>query len=703
MRQGPATIRTFVGTGLLALQLLWAVSSYAAAFPEIGENVTGQVELLGKQVPLPSGEWRVASAGYGHVADEAPGPYGAIGAVLLLQVTEQPDRAFLLIQTNALPVREGWGRPSECSAPDVLFQDVAESRNLHDACSFIIATRPSRLARAALPALGPASPVLDMLPPWALVLGFRASDRRDVLDIRYGIVPRTLRPDGWFLPSDTLDPAHRAVLERLGAWTLNAREVALAALREPAEQVPSLPPLPFGDAANVAIPPQQITALRLALYKLGTYRIASTVTSLTIGTILTGSLYGGAVLAFWQALTHSAVFFANEMLWEWPHSVPTMPFIATPPNVPAGALPAAAAITPRTLLAANGAILPLPADPHNPTPLAPDPSHMRDVFAIDGKFVPLPEGNWTLLAQDSDDRATGTVLARLSGGSVLGLVVIHSNPKPMTAIFGTSSECGRSDIAFAVTRYDTPEDGYCTYAKRIAVDIKAGDTSLWGKAAARLTASGMALPPAFMMVGARARTRENFLDVRYYFLPDPALTHRDPQDTGLTPDPIAAMQAWADLAQEPIELGVRGRLPATNIALPWPWQANVVKDALVWQARGPLEDLAAIGVLDDSALLHQLALADHALVDRERQRWSVWERSAYKVATYRAASFVDTTAVTALVTGSVGLGVGNASFTAVFKPMVAYANEILWAQAGIGKAPASLLPANFPDIGHDLP
>ncbi len=692
-------MRTLIGTCLLSLFTLCNPLAQAATLPAVGSIASEKLELLGKQVPLPPGEWRVASTGFGHVAQQAPGPYGAIGAVLLLQAGDAPDPGFLLIQTNVLPVREGWGHPDECTAPDALFQDTAEPRNLHNACSFIVATRPGRLARAALPALLDDKSVEAMLPPWALVLGFRASDRRDVLDVRYGILPKSPRPDGWFLPHDRLDAAHRAVLERLGVWTRHAREVAFAALRDPPEQVLALPPPPFGIAAAGDPPREEISALRLGLYKLGTYRIASTLTSLTIGTIITGSIYSGATLAFWQGLTHSAVFLANELIWEWPHNLPNMRFVGTPPAAPVTALPPAAAIAPGTMLAANGAAVPLStAAPAN------DPAgRIRASFTLDGKRVPLPDGAWTPLARETDERATSVVLGRVESGTLLGLVIARTNPHRMDAIFGTSSQCGRSDIAFAVTRYDTPEDGYCVYAKQVAPDLRAEPGSLWGKAVAALASTGVRMPTALVEVGVRARTRENFLDVRYYFLPDPALAHPDAQDTGLTPDPTAALQAWADLAQEPIELGIRGRRATRLEPLPWPWQANTVKDALVWQARGPLEDLAANGVLDDTALLHQLALADRALVERERQRWSVWERSAYKVATYRVASFVDTVAVVTLVTGSPATGLGYAGFTAVFKPLVAYANELLWAQAGVGKAPTSLLPANFSDIGRDLP
>jgi uncharacterized membrane protein len=701
-------VRSLIRAEVLLLQLLcltiWPLTGHAVTLPEVGRDVSGSLDLLGKHIPLPAGEWRVASAGFGRVTDDVPGPYGAIGAVLLVRPPDQPAQEFLLVQTNVLPVREGWGQPSECTMPDALFQNTTEPRNLHFVCSFVIATRPNRLIRSDLPALPDAKTVERLLPSWALVVGYRVSDRRDVLDVRYGVMPRAPRPGGWFVAKDAMDGAHRAVIARLGEWTLQARQTALAALRDPARQVPPLPQLPFDGQAAIKPPAEEISALRLALYKLATYRLPATTVSLTLGTILTGSLYTGAVLSFWQGLSHSTVYFSNELAWEWPRPTPEMPFLATQPTPLPGALPPAAEIPNRTQLAASGKLPPLPT---TPMVFAETPAFVgakaRAVFIVDGKHVPLPDGGWIVLARDADTRATGTVLGLLDGKVLRGLIVIHTNPNKMTGIFGASSECARSDSYFAAVRYDTPEDGYCTYGKQIAPDAHADGDSLWGKALAQLSADGVAPPPAFMMVGARARTRENFLDIRYYFLPDPVLMHRDHDDTGLTPDPLAALQTWADLAQEPIELGVRGRSPvAGHDLLPWPWQVNAVNDALVWQARAPLEELASVGVLDETALLHQLALADNALRERERQRWSLWDRSAFKVATYRIASYVDSVTVTFLVTGSIEQSVGYASINAFIYPVIAYVNEISWAHSGIGKAPASLLSANFPDIGRDL-
>ena len=75
--------------------------------------------------------------------------------------------------------------------------------------------------------------------------------------------------------------------------------------------------------------------------------------------------------------------------------------------------------------------------------------------------------------------------------------------------------------------------------------------------------------------------------------------------------------------------------------------------------------------------------------------------SFLKVATYRVAAYLDTFAVQTFFTASPGQGVAVASVHAVAKPVIAYANEIFWAQSGHGKAPAALLSANFPEISSD--
>ena len=664
---------------VLACLPLFAGHAQAALLPSIGQIVSDRVELLGKQVPLPPGAWAVASVGFGRANGEPPAAYGAIGGVLLVRPHDSHE--FLLIHTNALPVRDGWGQPHECQDGDVLMRSVAEPRDRHTGCSFVVAAHVARLSGPDLPALAGVKDIASLLPSWALVAGLRVSDRSDLLDIRYGVEPHEPNAAGWFVAAGALDGRHREVVARLDAWAQRARVSAMAALRDPAGQVPPMPAIAWDGPAKP--PEEEISALRLGLYKLATYRLPASALTLAIAWPLTGSFALGMQTVFWQGITHSAVYLGNELAWEWPSAVPVVSLTGGRAAKPAG--------DGRVTLAAIGSDLPLPAV------RMPQPG-----FALDGKQVPLPAGDWEELSREQTDASTGIVLARIEDGHLLGLVIIHSNPQKLGAIFGGSPECSRRDVAFAVIRYDTPDDGYCAYGKLVLVGEGGENNSLWTRARERLAADHVAVPPALLMTGARARTRENFIDARYYFAP-PAGAGEGREDAWLSLDPTAALQAWADLAQPSLELGVRGRLPSLETGLPWPFPAEAVQVALEQQTRAPLETLAAAGALDQPALAEQLREAEGAAADREHQRWSLWTRSAYKVATYRAASWVDSFGVSWFITQSVNQGVAFASLNAVLRPMLAYANEIGWAHAAIGKAPASLLPAGFPEIGRDQP
>jgi uncharacterized membrane protein len=652
-----------------------ALAATPGPLPPIGQVVATRLPLFGKQFPLPPGEWRVASTSFAAVAGADPGPYGTIGGVLLTREADKAEPQFILLRTNAAPVRGGWGPAPECASDKALFLSAAESRDLHAGCSFVFAARDGGLVAM----VGDPS-AADRLPPWALVAGFRTSDRNDVIDIRYGVVPRGPAASAWFGAPDSLGPRHRAALGQLAAWLQRARQIAHTAMRSPPDQVPPVPDLTLDGAS--ASEGEDITALHLGLLKTATYRSAGSLFSWGVASALAGDLYVGAMVAGWQVVTHSAIYFANEMAWELPRAVPAMKFVDWRSSVTAT------------------------ADTTTPLPL---PLANANGFTLHGKQVPLPSGSWTVLAEGPDAGVAGAVLARLEGTALLGLAVAHVNPEITKAIFGTAGDCGRSDIWFSVIRYDTPVDGYCSYAKAVASEDAAGDDSLWAVARARLAHSGISLPPVFLVVGARARTRESFVDVRYYFPPDDAMqlsgvagAIKVAASPGLQEEAVA-LQAWADLLQQKLEFGLRGRLPSAEAELPWPERRSEVQAALLRQAHAPLEAMRDAGAIDDAELQRQLDVADAALAARERQRWSLWVRSAYKIATYRALSFVDAVAVSWVVTASPEQSFAYAGINAVVQPVMAYVNEIGWAGSGVGRPSAALRVVDFAEIGADQP
>ena len=692
-------MRRRIAPAVLLLCIILAPYLAVAQQPSEGDPVSGWLELLGKRIPLPPGEWRIASSGFGRVEGYDPGPYGAIAGVLLLRATETPEHEFLLIHTNALPVRSGWGEPPGCGAAVALFADTAETRNQQNVCTFVMPVRTNRLMRLRLPALADAR-AERLLPSWALVAAFRVSDRSDVIEMWYGAAPRIPDPAGWFRAGTGIDGAYRGMVDRFGEWSERARRVALKSLRDPAPQVSSMPPLPLAGAVMEGPRPEpSISTLQLALYKLATIQGFESALTFVLATAVSADPYIGVLQTFWQSWTHAAVYVGSEVAWEHPRANPILRFVAVPPADGATGPLADAAPHP-TMLAMQGGLLPL-------APVAGSDQPRGNVvsrgapFIIDDKQVPMPAGSWRVLTRASDGDATGAVLAHIEDRSLVGLVVTHTNPVRLDAIFGTSTDCTRSDVVFSVIRYDTPEDGYCSYGKKLVLDQTGTDNALWQAALERLRLDGIMLPPNVWMVGARARTRENFIDARYYFAADPMTPRAGHEVAWLGPDAVKSLETWADLIQSPLELGVRGRLPASGAEIPWPWQTSAVTIATIGQTRGQIEALAALGALDEATAAQQLALADAAMAERERQTWSLWARSAYKTVAFRVVSNVDTLGVSWFVTGSPVQSVAYTVLNQLFRPLILYVNEIGWARANVGKAPASLSSVAFAEIGQE--
>ena len=258
-------------TVLCALVLSFA-PAWASELPAMGERITGVLPLMGKSIPVPDGAWVVAGTGYGSMIDGAstdlgPDRYGVTASVLLVRPDRQADRSFLLVNTNTLPVRNGWGTSSSCAGN--LFSQVSEPRDLHEICSFVSFARSPRRVAAAFPTLPP--DIAATLPHWALVAGLRVSDRRDMIDMRLGITPLDPTPSGWDAPE--LDRAHTEALGRLTEWTQTTRRATLLAMRGSVKTpVPIRMPVLAAPVRQDKRTDDESTALVRSLYRLASYR-----------------------------------------------------------------------------------------------------------------------------------------------------------------------------------------------------------------------------------------------------------------------------------------------------------------------------------------------------------------------------------------------------------------------------------------------
>ena len=281
--------------------------------PPPGTAAEGAIELLGRWIALPPGPWVVAASGLGQARGAAPSGHGGILGLLLLRPPGSPADGFVAIHANLLPARPGgWGPAADCTAPDALHRAAAEPRDGHLGCSWLRAQAVTDPGLARMPAFAAAGAAAAGLPP-LLVAGFRIADRADLLDLRFGILP----------PGPSADAA---AITRLAGWIELARAQAEARLLSEAAPVLPLPP-PLEAAPPVVA---ELPAWRLGLYKLASYRVASTTLNVLLAAALSGSIATGVVVAFWQSLTHSAVFYGNELAWEWPRPLPVTDLVALP-------------------------------------------------------------------------------------------------------------------------------------------------------------------------------------------------------------------------------------------------------------------------------------------------------------------------------------------------------------------------------------
>ena len=645
----------------LCALLMPGSSAWASDLPATGDRITGVLPLMGKSIPVPDGAWVVAGAGYGSLVAPGPDRFGTTASVMLVRPDRQADRSFLLVNTNTLPVRNGWGASSACAGN--LFSQVAEPRDLHESCSFVSFARGPRGVAAALPALP--TGIEAALPNWALIAGLRVSDRRDMIDMRLGITPLDPAPAGW--NAVELDQAHSAALGRLTEWTQAARRTVMLAMRAPVKASTALPmPVMVASARHDGRSDDENSVLVRSLYRLASYRVLNTAVGFVLATYVTGSVVTGTWVQTLNMVTHSGVFMANELAWETAATSPVID-LAGPIVTPTATQPAKAPASP-----------PLPS--------------------IAGKQIPLPPGAWRELAREDSPQQSAIALGQVEDGLLTHLAIARVNVEQTANIVGPPGDCARDDLPVVYAAYDTPRDGFCAYAKRVTVTTQGHGDSLWAAVLERLEVEKIAPPSTYLEAAARARTRENFLDLRYY-VAEPA-GQTPPQGQ---PDPrLDAIVVWAALLQGPAELAVRGRLPSSLGLLPTITSGEAAREALIRQAKEPVDRLRDVGAINAETHTKYAEIAERTALQPEVQGWSLWYRSLAKVTTYRIGAYLDTVATTVVVTGNLGQSFTLANMHAVIKPVIALANEIGWVGGGVGSPRAALLTSSFPDIGKEI-
>ncbi len=357
----------------LLLALLTLGSAASAADLEIGKSYRRVIEAFGKQMPLPEGEWRLAGLGYAVMPPVgAAAPSRVLGQAILFRAGEGRLDAFLELTMNAVGSPDGWGLPSECLRTDLYITITPYKSGWDGSCRFITfattaAAEVTERPKAWTEALRMAGRDGLRLPTSWLQVGFRAANRRDVIDARFhfdvagfGLPPAdssAWSDDAWNPRRVADDPQRLTVVRQLSDWADGFESFVDLGLKNRID-TDTVAPSPNAERRAEG-PPADDSRLKLlqrlrdegrlserdfevqrdllaktaaaealgdalakpdgstvAFYKTLTYRPLASLTTTMVDLFWIGQPFTAGVLAFLQVSAAGAKSYFNELIWD---------------------------------------------------------------------------------------------------------------------------------------------------------------------------------------------------------------------------------------------------------------------------------------------------------------------------------------------------------------------------------------------------
>lgn len=350
--------------------LLLAPMGLQAQGLEAGRVYTGQLEIAGKQVPLPPGSWVLGGVGPGRLTgSEKLGAYGTLWNLILFRPTRDQLAvdAIIELNVNELGVSDGWGLSASCTRKDFPLGVVRYKAGWDASCFFITHNlwdweKPQTPAWERAQAF--AKDKKWRLPAQSVVSGFRASNRRDVVDLRvhflpafYGISEPSMqawKDSPWYFERIERDTPRINFAKSLTDWTvmfsghveagLKRRLAADLALPDPGltqemverdtvvqQRITSLDTLLKAGLISQATYEEQMKTLAemgldpssttpdpatIALYKTIAYRPVVSMANIFIDYYWIGQPFATGVLLLLQVTINSFKFYFHELAWE---------------------------------------------------------------------------------------------------------------------------------------------------------------------------------------------------------------------------------------------------------------------------------------------------------------------------------------------------------------------------------------------------
>lgn len=292
-------------------------------------------------------------------------------------------------------------------------------------------------------------------------------------------------------------------------------------------------------------------------------------------------------------------------------------------------------------------------------------------FEIAGKQIPLPAGEWRVVAQSDrpaavDHPSAGyvrqVVMVQLKNQVPAAVIVATVNTEPSATGWGTSRDCTRNDILGTALLYESGIDVSCNFINHVVRVGADAASPLDSDIARQAKAEGWSMPPTWLMAGFRIADRRDLLDVRYHFNPELVLPGRPAASWDGSPwsraavassrnraAVVASLSGWVGAAQEAIDDGFRHRLGADS-SLPFPWSD--------WEIAQSTPSGSGTG------------LAHAARAD--------WQTSLKKTVSWRIVGTMSDIAVAYAFTGSIALSGGLAFVSAISSSVLYFGHEMVW-------------------------
>lgn len=318
--------------------------AWAADLPALGAGHRSTVFVYGKPVPLPPGEWTVVGRGHGPVVGAAPGPYGAIGGIVLVQQQNGLVEGIVVAHANRLPVDNGWGPPAGCRDPDAVYATGVRTRARNLACGYLVFLPAGHRSITRLPAWNAArNEALRRgwrIPGALAVAGLRVGDRRDVVDIRYAWAATQQaapRPPAQFERAAQFHraalvsaepPALRIAADAMVPWLLRALDEVEGRIADPLAATSDLPPP--GAASRSALQVPGTTRWHRRLGMAASEGAIQVTLAAGAGLIVAGNAYTAVLLGALQTLVGGLGAQALDLAWDLEPPRPTMEFGIAP-------------------------------------------------------------------------------------------------------------------------------------------------------------------------------------------------------------------------------------------------------------------------------------------------------------------------------------------------------------------------------------